>query len=163
MDLLWPDSGRKAASNSLRRTLHAARGMLDPIDGSSYLVGEGGSLVLCLGGELWVDVDAFEQAAAAARRSREPAAYRAALDLYAGELSPADRYEGWAEDRREQLRRLRLGLLLELAGLYEGHGDFASAVEALQKVISDEPTSEEAHAHLMRLYALTGREGDALV
>src|SRR5215217_7978609 len=124
MDLLWPDSGRKAASNSLRRTLHAARGMLDPIDGSSYLVGEGGSLVLCLGGELWVDVDAFEQAAAAARRSREPAAYRAALDLYAGELLPRDPYEKWAEVPREGLRQQFLGLLVELANLHEERGEY---------------------------------------
>ena len=29
MDLLWPDSGRKAASNSLRRTLHTARERVD--------------------------------------------------------------------------------------------------------------------------------------
>jgi DNA-binding SARP family transcriptional activator len=34
MDLLWPDSGRKAASNNLRKTLHAARRALDPDAGS---------------------------------------------------------------------------------------------------------------------------------
>jgi hypothetical protein len=43
-------------------------------------------------GELWVDVDAFEEAAATARRARDPAAYRAAVELYAGELLPGDRY-----------------------------------------------------------------------
>src|SRR5215208_8449336 len=53
MDLLWPDSGRKAASNSLRRTLHAARRTLDPAEGSGYLASEDESLVLCPGGELW--------------------------------------------------------------------------------------------------------------
>jgi two-component SAPR family response regulator len=86
MDLLWPDSGRKAASNSLRRTLHAARRTLDQARGFGYLVGEGDSLVLCPGGELWVDVDAFEQAAVTARRSEEAAAYRASLEMYPGEL-----------------------------------------------------------------------------
>lgn len=50
MDLLWPDSDRKAASNSLRRTLHTARRTLDPGKGSDYLVSEGDSLVLCPGG-----------------------------------------------------------------------------------------------------------------
>ena len=163
MDLLWPDSGRKAASNSLRRTLYAARRTLDPAEGSRYLASEDESLVLCPSGELWVDVDAFERAAATARRSREPAANRAALDLYAGDLLPEDRYEGWAEGRREELRRLRLALLVELAGLYEEHGDFKRAVETLQKIIADEPTNEEAHARLMRLYALTDREGEALL
>jgi DNA-binding SARP family transcriptional activator len=93
MDLLWPDSARRAASNSLRTTLHAARRILDPTAGSRYLASEMETLVLCPEGELWVDVDAFEEAAAAARRSDGPAAYRAALDLYGGDLLPEDRYE----------------------------------------------------------------------
>src|SRR5215207_1668985 len=92
MDLLWPEANRRAASNSLRSTLHAARNVLDPAMGSRYLASEDESLVLCSGGDLWVDVDAFEQAAATARRTKEPATYRAALDLY-GELLPGDRYE----------------------------------------------------------------------
>ena len=82
MDLLWPDSGRKAASNSLRSTLHTARKVLDPAMGSWYLASEDESLELCPEGELWVDVDAFEEAATTARGSQEPATYRAALDLY---------------------------------------------------------------------------------
>ena len=93
MDILWPDSGRKAASNSLRKTLHAARTTLDPAEGSGYLASEDESLVLCPGSDLWLDVDAFEEAAASARRARDPAAYRAALELYADELLPGDRYE----------------------------------------------------------------------
>jgi DNA-binding SARP family transcriptional activator len=92
MDLLWPDSSRKAVSNNLRQTLHAARRALDPSLGSQYLVSEEKQLPLCPQGELWVDVDAFEEAAATARRARDPAAYRAALELYAGELLPGDRY-----------------------------------------------------------------------
>src|ERR687889_1990204 len=45
MDILWPDSGRRAASNSLRKTLHAARKVLDPVTGASYLASEDESLV----------------------------------------------------------------------------------------------------------------------
>jgi predicted ATPase/DNA-binding SARP family transcriptional activator/DNA-binding CsgD family transcriptional regulator len=163
MDFLWPDSGRKAASNSLRRTLHAARRTLDPAEGSHYLAGEEESLVLCPTGELWVDVDAFERAAATARRSREPAAYRGALELYAGDLLPEDRYQGWAEARREELRRLRLALLAELAALYEERDDLASATEALQGVLAEEPADEGVHAALIRLHALSGSGAEALV
>jgi DNA-binding SARP family transcriptional activator len=115
MDLLWPDLGKKAASNNLRQTLHATRRILDPAAGSRYLSSEDESLVLCPGGNLWVDVDAFEEAVTAARRSQDPAAYRAAIDLYSGELLPEDRYEGWAEARREELRRTWLSLHIELA------------------------------------------------
>src|SRR5215208_2779071 len=162
MDVLWPDSGRRAASNSLRSTLHAARRVLDPDAGSRYLVSEDESLVLCPGGSLWVDVEAFEESALSARRSRDPAAYRAAIELYAGDLLPEDRYEGWAEGRREELRQQYLALLIELARLYEEHDEHPLAIEALRKATAKEPTLEEAHVDLMRLYALSGRPERAL-
>src|SRR5215208_3502372 len=162
VDLLWPDSGRRAASNSLRSTLHAARKVLDPAVGERYLASEDESLVLCPGGDLWVDVDAFEEAAATARRTKEPATYRAALDLYGGDLLPEDRYEQWTEGRRVELQQLHLALLVELAGLYEERHEHELAIEVLRKVTAEEPTSEEAHVALMRLHALAGRPERAL-
>ena len=53
MALLWPDSGRKAASNSLRSTLHVARKVLDPAMGSRYLASEDESLVLSASSRRW--------------------------------------------------------------------------------------------------------------
>jgi DNA-binding SARP family transcriptional activator len=146
MDLLWPDSGRKVASNSLRKVLHTARRTLDPdpVAGPRYLASENESLALCPSGDLWVDVETFEKAAATARREHEPATYRAALDLYAGELLPTDRYEEWAEGRRQELRRTFLSLLVELAGIYEQRGEYGPGIEALRKVVAEEPTNQEA-------------------
>jgi predicted ATPase/DNA-binding CsgD family transcriptional regulator/predicted negative regulator of RcsB-dependent stress response len=109
-----------------------------------------------------MDVDAFEDSAATARRSKDPAAYRAALDLHAGELLPEDRYEEWAEDRRSELRQLYLALVIELASIYEEREEYAQAIEVLGKVTSEEPTLEEAHASIMRLHALSGRPERAL-
>ena len=164
IDLLWPDSGRKAASNNLRQVVYGARKVLDPASGSreSYLSLKDEQLVLCPEGRLWVDVDAFEGAAATTRRSRDSATYRSAIDLYAGELLPEDRYEEWAEGRREELRQLYLALLIELAGLYEGREEHALAIEALGKATAEAPTLEEAHASLIRLHALSGRPERAL-
>ena len=162
MDLLWPDSARRASSNNLRKVLHATRRVLDRADGSRYLASHDEQLVLCPNGDLWVDVEAFKEAAATARRGRDPAAYRAALDLYAGDLLPEDRYEEWAEGRRQELRRLCLSLLVELAGLYEERGEHEMGIEPLQSAVAEEPTLEEAYAGLMRLYALLGREAEAL-
>ena len=162
MDLLWADSGRRAASNSLRKVLHSARQTLGPDAGSRYLVSGDGSLALCPKGRLWVDVEVFEEASATARRSRDPAAYRVALDLYAGALLPEDRYEPWAENRREEVRRLYLSLLVELAALYEERGEYGPALEVLRRATAEEPALEEAHAALMRLHALSGRRRDAL-
>src|SRR5215213_9723085 len=143
VDLLWPDSGRKAASSSLRKTLHSARKVLDADAGSRYLASETEQLVLCPDASLWVDVESFEDAAAAARRSRDPGAYRAALDLYAGDLLSGDRYEQWAEEKRGELRRLYLELLVELAKAYEERGDLERAVEGLRVAVARELALEE--------------------
>jgi DNA-binding SARP family transcriptional activator len=167
MDLLWPELGLRAASNNLRQTLHVARKTLhpDPKIASRYLSVSGEQLALCPEGQLRVDVEAFEEAADTARRSRDPAAYRVAIELYSGELLPEDRYEEWAESRRQELRQRFLSLLIELAGLYEERGaeeDLALAVQALQRALVEEFTNEEAHVGLMRVYALSGRQGEAL-
>ena len=164
MGVLWPELDSRAAANNLRYVLHVARRTfdLDPSAASRYLSLHGEQLALCPDDQLRVDVEAFEEAAAAARRSRDPAAYRTAIELYTGELLPEDRYEEWAESRREELRRLHLALLVELAGLYEERGEHGPAVEALRKVVAEEPTLEEAHTRLIRLYALSERRGEAM-
>jgi predicted ATPase/DNA-binding SARP family transcriptional activator/DNA-binding CsgD family transcriptional regulator len=162
MEALWPHLGRRAASNNLRRTLHAARRALDPTARSLYLTSENEQLVLCPNGNLWVDMQVFEEAASTARRSRDPAAYRAAIDLYSGDLLPEERYEAWTEGRREELRQLYLALLVELAGLYEERTEYGAAIETLLGATAKEPTLEEAHAALMRLHALSGRPEQAL-
>jgi non-specific serine/threonine protein kinase len=118
--------------------------------------------VLCPEGALWVDVEAFEAAAAMARRSQHPAAYRAAVQLYAGELLPDDRYEEWAEDKRGELRRLHLALLVDLAMRYEEREEYEPAIEALRRVVSEEPALEEAYAAIMHLHTLTDRPEQVL-
>src|SRR5215217_5511229 len=166
MDVLWPDLEEKAQANNLRYALHHARHTLalaSDLDTASRLLALRGELIeLGTEGSLVVDVEAFEEAARTARGSRDVGAYRAALDLYAGELLPQDPYEAWAEDRREGLRGTYLSLLLEFAALYERRGEYEAAAEAVQKVLASEPAHEGAHAQLMCLYALSGRRGEAL-
>ncbi len=164
-DLLWPDLDPRAATNNLHHVLHHARRTLEPANApcaSHHLLLRGDQLALCPDAPLWVDVEAFQEASAAARRAREPAAYRAAIELYAGELLPEDRSEGWAEGQREELRRTYLDLLVELAALHEERAEYEPAIEALRTVVAQEPPQEEAHAGLMRLYALAGQPREAL-
>jgi DNA-binding SARP family transcriptional activator len=163
MDLLWPQLGVKAASNNLRGALHVVRRTLSSDTSSRYLELQGDQLVLCPWGQLWVDVDVFEETAAIARRSRDPASYRAAIDLYAGELLPGDCYEEWTEGRLEELRQLYLALLTELAGLYEAREEYEAGIEALRPVLSEAPAIEEAHVSLMRLYALSGHRRESIL
>jgi len=166
MDVLWPELDERAQANNLRYALHHARRTLalasDPDTASRLLALRGEVIELGADRSFSVDVEAFEEAARTARGSRDVGAYRAALDLYAGELLPQDPYEAWAEERREGLRGTHLSLLLEFAALYERRGEYEAAAEALQKVLVSESAHEGAHAQLMRVYGLVGRRGEAL-
>jgi predicted ATPase len=106
MDALWSDRGPAAAANNLHQAVHVARraldaGAIDVRDEMLFLIAE-------------VDVNRFELAAAEARRAGTPAAYRAALSLYDGELLPENRYDDWALARREELTTLAASLADEL-------------------------------------------------
>jgi DNA-binding SARP family transcriptional activator len=168
MELLWPDLDADAALNNLHHVLHVARRTLEPTApagsaASRYLHLRDEWLALCPEGPLWVDVEAFEEAAATARHALvEPAAYRAAMDVYAGELLPEDCYEPWVEGRREELSGAYLSLLMELAGLYEERGELEAAIEALGRAVAEGPVHQESHVRLMRLYILSGRRREAL-
>ena len=107
MDVLWRDRGPAAAANNLHQAVHVARRALDP--GAIGSRNEVLSLVAA------IDVDRFELAAADARLVKTPMAYRAALALYAGELLPENRYDDWAETRREELAALVVELEQEFS------------------------------------------------
>lgn len=183
MDLLWPDLEPTAAANNLRKILHVARQTLNanapsterapadasPLaatrsrpDRSGFLNLESESIVLRSTGALWIDVEAFETAAAIARRTQEPQAFRKALELYTGDLLPEDLYEDWLARRRDELHGTYISLLLELARLHKDKGELGSAIEAIKHVITVDPLHEQAHTELMRLYTLSGERRKAL-
>ena len=98
MDVLWRDRAPAAAANNLHQAVYVARRALD----QSAIVVREDRLHLVAD----VDVDRLEMAAADARRADTPAAYRAALAMYGGELLPENRYDDWAESRRDELAEL---------------------------------------------------------
>ena len=157
MAALWPDLEPAAAANNLYQALHAARRMLDEPGCTASLLQVRDEIVsLCPDQPVWIDVAAFEAAAASARREREPATYTRAIELYLGDLLPEDRYEEWATDHRQALRHEYLSLLLDLASLREAGGEVQQSIEVLQRAVRHDSTYEEAHRRLMWLYALTG-------
>ena len=87
MHLLWPRLGGEAAANNLHRNLYVARRTLEPDLPTCFrcLILRGEQLVLCPERDLWVDVEAFEQAATAARRSQDPEARKRVRSHYGSE------------------------------------------------------------------------------
>ncbi len=98
--------------------------------------------------ETMVDVVEFEALARRALADADITTARAALAVYGGELLPDDRYEDWAEERREQLRLHHLDLL-RLDGQWE-------------TVVELDPSDEVAHLALMRRHAASGDRHAAL-
>jgi predicted ATPase/DNA-binding SARP family transcriptional activator len=164
IELLWTDLAAGQAANNFHQTLYVARRILDPsrTHTTRWLHLDEDFLTLSPNDPLWVDVEGFETAAAAARRSHDPPVFREALDLYAGELLPEDRYEEWAVSRRESLHQEHISLLVALAEIYQAKRDDENAIETLRRVLAHEPVHEGAHRRLMELYALTGRREQAL-
>ena len=114
MDVLWRELAPAAAANNLHQAVHVARRALDP---DAIRVRDE---VLALAAD--VDVKRFELAALDARRTGTPAAYRAALAIYGGELLPENRYDDWAMGRRDELAELAEALAAELAALASTNG-----------------------------------------
>jgi predicted ATPase/DNA-binding SARP family transcriptional activator len=162
LEWLWPDGDPRSSTNNLNQALRSARNVLEAFQPPVYIRNEDGLLELVSDEALWVDVEAFEAAAARARRSQDISLCRAALELYAGELLPEDRYAEWAVQRREILKQTFLKLLLDLAHLHEAHGENQPAIESFQALIAVDPLIEEAHVGLMRNYALSGQRSQAL-
>lgn len=156
-DLLWTNLDPVAARNNFHRTLYDARRTLATERGVALLPLRQRVLFLESRGLIWVDVDAFEVAAATARRHREVEPYHAAIALYSGELLPHDRYVDLFAERRELLRQTFIELLMTVARLHSDRGEPAAAVEIFQRVVGVEPSCEEAHVELMRLYAVAGQ------
>jgi predicted ATPase/DNA-binding SARP family transcriptional activator len=158
VELLWP--GGDPAGRGLHQVLYTARRALGEEAGARLALRD--DVVALDGDGLWVDVDAFEEAAAEARAQPGIDRHAAAVALYSGELLPEDRYEDWTTARRQSLREMHLGLLIELAELQVATRDAAGAVESLQRAVVEDPLHEPAHRELMRLFAATGRRQQAL-
>ncbi len=165
LEWLWPEADFNSARNRFAKALYAARHALEPDlpprEESSYLHHRDDLLSLDLT-RIWIDVDHFEQLAAAALTSDKVSDYEAALAAYGGPLLPADRYEDWAAARREALAARRLQMLLCLAETLERHGSLGPACERLRQAVALDPAGEKAHYRLMRLYALTGSRHQAI-
>ena len=163
MDLLWPELELAAAGANLRKAIHQARSALDGVSlGAARLIEFQNDVVALASDGLIVDTASFLSALTAARRSGDGDGYRSALTWYGGDLLPDDPYEEWADAARRELHDAYVGGLSEWCVLLEANGDIESAMEAARALVAAEPTREESHAFLMRLYSLAGRRSDAL-
>ena len=164
LERLWPASSPAMAANSLRHTLHIARRALRtlPVNPQFILQTLAGRVYLYPPDRLWIDVNAFELAARAARNATDPDIYWTAIDRYTGPLLPDDADADWATSRRVTLESTYLALLDDVEQLHEVRGEYPQALAALRRLLDADPLHEAACVRIMRIYALTGRRSLAL-
>lgn len=131
MDVLWPDLPPPAAAANLRKAIHYARAAL----GDARAVAQDGDLLVLMP-DIPVVVDAARFESVARPALAGLASLDEALGLYTGDLLPGDRYAPWADDPRDRLRGLYLGLL--------------KRAQRWDELLAADPDDEDAHRALMQ-------------
>src|SRR3954447_22904859 len=159
--LLWPALDRRAATQNLHHTLYRARHILEPgLERRAeprFLRLHNDLLELAPADPVGSDLERFEQRAAAALESRDPALHADAVAQFGGELLPEERFEDWAIDRREVVKATYVQLLLALAAIERTRARLDAAIHALKRMLASEPLHEDAEAELIHLHGLAGR------
>jgi DNA-binding SARP family transcriptional activator len=162
VDLLWPDVPPERGRGSLRTAASRIRVAI----GHDCVARQHGDLLLV---DATVDIDELRQLAVAvrqavARRSWDETMLltETAETVYRGDFHANDDEAGWAVFARDDLRQVRLRILLDAAQCALATGRFAEARDLTQTAITIDPASETAHRGLMRALAELGEIGRAI-
>jgi predicted ATPase/DNA-binding SARP family transcriptional activator len=159
---LWPDDTGERVMQRLHHQLYLLRKTLHPDDAlEPCLRTDAGVVRLITGGELWLDLVAFEQQLDAANFSdHDDGLLEQALALYHGRLLGDEAEEHWLAPRRAQLEGRFVAASQRLAALQIEQGQLQAAIQTLNKLLAEVPTHEPAHCELITLYGRLGRAAD---
>ncbi len=157
--LLWPDQAEAEARRNVRWALNNLTNLLP-----DSFVADRHTIHFQPGAQVWVDLLAF----AAWQGQNDEQALRTAADLYRGEflagltVDDASELELWLLQERERWQSRALHLLERLSQSYLDASAYPQAESTLHRLLELQPWHEEAHRHLLRLLAVTGRRSAAL-
>ena len=160
---LWPDLARQQLGNALHTAL---RGLRRALGDPGWVLYADGRYVFNSSRQHDCDVKAFEQALAAARRARPPAAalpdLQRALAAYGGDFLAGMAAGEWAQARRDELRRSFESALLATGRLHATAGRYQPAAAAFRRAAAHEPLNENAHRELMDCWTRLGETARAV-
>ncbi len=164
--LLWPDWPDRSARANLRNALSSLRKTIaDRQAPSPVLRIDRETVQFDSTSDIRVDAHEFKAAVSA---KPSAGALENAIALYRGDflegfgLEESAPFEEWAEQVREQMRRLCLTALGQLVVHYESRGNLEKAAEYCWRQIDLAPWHEEAHRHLIQVLAASGQRSAAL-
>ncbi|WP_083223702.1 MULTISPECIES: BTAD domain-containing putative transcriptional regulator [unclassified Ensifer] len=162
-EAFWPDRGGTQARNSLRQALVDIRRVFPSGNRSAILItSDNDNLVLTASNDD-VDVWLFDQKTSA----NDTAALAFAADLYVGDLlgaEPASDGVEWFAPYRMGYRRAALELVerLSLAAPRGGLLEELACERLAERLLKTDPSAEEAHRALIRIYLNRGKANAAL-
>lgn len=169
--VFWGDYSQEKARGSLNTALWKLKKALEPegISPGTYLNNEHpGEIGFNSEGGFWLDVEVFESETKCILKyplrtveETQVIYLENLIELYRGELLEGF-YDNWVFWERERLRELYLKSLIYLMQYYGFHEDYERAIAYGQKIISIDPTREEIHCEIMRLYLQNGERSLAL-
>ncbi|RMF44233.1 MAG: transcriptional regulator, partial [Anaerolineae bacterium] len=161
-EYLWPGAEPRKASSNFKVALNALYKVLEPHrkpgQESSFVLREGSVYALRPGADLWLDAQAFLDAAQRGAQGDE-AALEESVRLYQGEYLPEARYEPWAEAERKFLTAHFLRAADRLCAIYLERGQAGECLTLAQRILAQDNCWERAYRHLMRAHALLGDRG----
>ena len=162
-EYLWPQAPPATARRNFKVTLNALYQALEPErepgSESAFIRRDGSMYSLRPGADIWLDAEAFAQAARQALVAPTIESLQHAIDLYAGEYLPETIYETWADEERESLSALFLESADRLAELYIEQQRYDEAIDVCQRILTEDNCWERAYRYLMLAYARLGDRG----
>lgn len=144
---LFPDVSESQARRLLTHTLYRLRREID----ATCLVVDSATVALR---DVWTDVTAFQKLGA-------EGSYRAALELYVGDLLESADHE-WLLGQRALLREQFLQFVEKQIAEYLSENAFEPALLLAKRWVQVNPLDETAHVCVMQLYAKMGKSSAAL-
>jgi DNA-binding SARP family transcriptional activator len=166
--LVWPSSDTSLGGQSLNTLVSSVnRSLGDALGGRPSVVHSGGRYRLNEEDGVGVDIAWFDDAIAegdrCGRSGDGPGAmrsYRAAIELYVGDLALAALVDHVVE--RERLRARYLSLRARLADALFAVADYSGALDNALDLLAHDPCREDAHRMAMRSYVRLGQRAQAL-
>jgi DNA-binding SARP family transcriptional activator len=165
---IWPGQEAVLAGQALNSLLHSLKGLLrGALAGATPVVQVSGYYRLNNEAGVRVDVARFtalvvegDRLARAADPTAAMVLYERAVQLYAGDLSPAAGGGAQAVIERERLRAIYLSLLVRLADACFARGDYAACLAHAQRLLGHDPRREDAHRLVMRCHVRRGERDE---
>lgn len=167
IEWLWPNSDLDSGLHSLNTQVYAVNKLLrSALASQAPIVHEDGHYRLNVECGIGVDVEWFDDYAQYGDdqvRSGHPEqgldAYRAAIDLYQGDLCISSDARSIVE--RERLRSRYLSLLAQVADHFFRVGEWNVCLDYIWRLLARDPCREDAHRLAMRCFVRRGERAAA--